>query len=142
MCFDVFRCTEGSSVSSLRALHVKGLMRCRVFPDGSKLVLSTSEGFLMVIHNLHFKTLARDMQGFRPHKYHQVQTGHSSTPGLEVFNRLFTAKRNRVELINDFPLQDNAGMITSLDVCRCSLHSVIVLGHVCYIGKQFELSMD
>jgi len=87
-----------------------------VFPDGSKLILSTSEGFLMIIHNLNLSTLSRDLQGFRPNKYYKVQTGRSSIPGIDVHNRLFTARRNRVELISDFPLQDNAGMITSLDV--------------------------
>jgi WD repeat-containing protein 32 len=70
----------------------------------------------MVVHSLNLTSLSRDLQGFRPNKYHRVQTGRSLIPGIEVHNRLFTAKRNRVELISDFPLQDNADMITSLDV--------------------------
>lgn len=40
-------------------------MRCRLSPDGSKLVICTTGGYLILIHDLDLNTLARDLHGFR-----------------------------------------------------------------------------
>lgn len=40
-------------------------MRCRLSPDASKLVICTTGGYLIIIHDLDLSTLARDLQGFR-----------------------------------------------------------------------------
>lgn len=42
-----------------------GLMRCRLSPDASKLVICTTGGYLIIVHDLDLSTLARDLAGFR-----------------------------------------------------------------------------
>lgn len=42
-----------------------GLMRCRLSPDASKLVICTTGGYLIIIHDLDLSSLARDLAGFR-----------------------------------------------------------------------------
>lgn len=40
-------------------------MRCRLSHDSSKLVICTTGGYLIIIHDLDLQTLARDLAGFR-----------------------------------------------------------------------------
>jgi len=56
----------GASDKETNALQSNsGLMRCRLSPDASKLVICTTGGYLILIHDLDLSTLARDLQGFR-----------------------------------------------------------------------------
>lgn len=48
-----------------KVFHTSGLMRCRITPDGSKLVLCTTGGYIMIIHDLDLTTLHKDLCGFR-----------------------------------------------------------------------------
>lgn len=48
-----------------KVFHTPGLMRCRLSPDDSKLVICTTGGYLILIHDLDLSTLSRDLQGFR-----------------------------------------------------------------------------
>ena len=71
----------------------------------------------MVVHDLDLLHLENDLKGFQSDLYRLMQKGHSS--GFDFgswLNPLFTAKRNRVELISDFPIENEAHSITSLDV--------------------------
>lgn len=52
-------------MSIMYLIKYTGLMRCRLAPDGSKLVICTTGGYLILIHDLDLNTLARDLQGFR-----------------------------------------------------------------------------
>lgn len=40
-------------------------MRCRLSPDLSRLVICTTGGYLIIIHNLDLSTLADDLKGFK-----------------------------------------------------------------------------
>lgn len=40
-------------------------MRCRISPDGSRLVICTTGGYLIIIHNLDLTKLEEDLKGFR-----------------------------------------------------------------------------
>lgn len=48
-----------------KVFHTSGLMRCRITPDGSKLVICTTGGYLMIIHDLDLTSLHKDLCGFR-----------------------------------------------------------------------------
>jgi WD40 repeat protein len=100
-----------------KALYLSCLLRMRLTHDSQKMILCTSEGYLMIVHDLDLKHLENDLRGFQSDLYRLMQKGHSS--GFDFgswLNRLFTAKRNRVELISDFPIENEAHSITSLDV--------------------------
>jgi len=107
-------------------------MRSRVTNDGTKLIMSTSDGYLMVVHNLDLTRLARDLFGFIPRHYYMCRHGYETDfPEEDEFRKYFTAKRNRVEIIDDFPMNDEPNMIPSLEVfCFCCslLCSISVLG--------------
>lgn len=105
-----------SSCPSQRLLHLSCIMRMRITKDGSKMILCTSEGYMMVIHDLNLETVEEDLKPFQSDLYRLMQKGHSCGFDFGSWcNHLFSAKRNRVELISDFP-QDDAHSITSLDV--------------------------
>lgn len=99
-----------------RIFYTNGLMRMRLTPDSRKMVISTTGGYLMVIHDLDLHTLSQDLQGFKPNMYHLIQMGTASAALGGVHDHLFTAKRNRVELISDFPCGNDAEVISSLQV--------------------------
>ena len=40
----------------------------------------------------------------------------AAVPPEDKLIKLFTSKRNRVEIIDDFPMDDNANMVPSLEV--------------------------
>lgn len=48
-----------------KVFHTPGLLRCRITPDASKLVISTTGGYLIIVHHLDLTTLAKDLSGFR-----------------------------------------------------------------------------
>lgn len=113
--WDINGYSEGD-VQFQRVFHTNGLMRMRLTPDSSKMVICTTGGFLMVVHDLDFDHLAQDLQGFKPNMYRLIQMGNSTFPIVYNFNHLFTAKRNRVELISDFPIGNEAEVISSLQI--------------------------
>jgi len=47
-----------------RLFHTNGLMRTRLTPDASKMVICTTSGYLMIIHDLDLHKLSQDLQGF------------------------------------------------------------------------------
>jgi len=109
-----------------RCLHVDGLMRCRVTRDGRKMIISMTDGFIMVIHDLDLNHLGRDLFGFVPSNYYDLKLGrkYNTKPPDDFFAELFTARRNRVEIIDDFPMGDEPSMVPSLEV-RVSVSPVV-----------------
>jgi len=101
-----------------RILHIDGLMRTRVTRDGSKLIISTTDGYMIVIHDLNLDRITKDLFGFVPSNHLIPLRGIATLdpPGEDPFEYLFTAKRNRVEIITDFPMDDEPSMIPSLEV--------------------------
>ena len=97
-----------------RVFYIEGLMRCKLTPDDSKLVISTSRGYLLIVHNLDLAHLDVDMEVFK-----SLETNNRWDPLTSVvanFNSLFERQKNRLEIINDFPEDDKAEIIASLEV--------------------------
>ncbi|UYV61171.1 DCAF10 [Cordylochernes scorpioides] len=113
--WDINKYTE-SNVQYQQVLYTKGLMRMRLSPDSSKMIICTLNGYLMVIHDLDFDHLKSDLHGFKPNSYRKIQASNVEWPKLGAYNRLFSARRNRVELIADFPEANEAAVISSLQV--------------------------
>ncbi|XP_018785597.1 PREDICTED: DDB1- and CUL4-associated factor 10 homolog [Bactrocera latifrons] len=101
-----------------KVFHTSGLMRCRITPDGSKLVLCTTGGYIMIIHDLDLTTLHKDLCGFRPIIYRLMQMGKQYIPQAAKFDHVFSKKqkKNRVELVTDFPKENDAEVILALEV--------------------------
>lgn len=62
--WDINSYTEQSLVYQ-KVFHMSGLMRCRISPDARKMVISTTGGYMIIVHNLDLSTLAKDMAGFK-----------------------------------------------------------------------------
>lgn len=102
--------------ASNKVFYTSGLMRSKLTPDSSKLLISTHEGYIIVIHNLDLTTLAEDLKGFKPNMYRLMQ--RSKTPlrlGL-MYNHVFEQEKNRVEFLADWPTGNDANIISSLQV--------------------------
>ena len=91
-------------------------MRSKLSPDGSKLIIATTSGYLIIIHDLDLTTLGHDLHGFKPNMYRLMQIRRAQPRQEYAFNHVFTRKKNRVEFITDFPMGDEAEMIASLEV--------------------------
>ncbi|EFX74031.1 hypothetical protein DAPPUDRAFT_324775 [Daphnia pulex] len=113
--WDINNYTE-QGLMSQRVFHTKGLMRMRLTPGNSKMVLSTAGGYIMVIHNLDFATLNQDLAGFKPNMYRLMQISQTPISLATDFSHLFTSKRNRIELISDWPIGNEAEVVSSLHV--------------------------
>ncbi|ALC47223.1 CG1523 [Drosophila busckii] len=123
--WDINSQTEQGLISQ-RVFHASGLMRCRISPAGDKLVLCTSSGYIMIVHHLDLTTLHKDLCGFRPGIYRLMQLGDQFIPQAAKYDHVFSRrqKKNRVELVTDFPEQNDAEMIMALQIdphCRCML---------------------
>ncbi|XP_071946847.1 DDB1- and CUL4-associated factor 10-like [Antedon mediterranea] len=79
-------------------LNFRTLMRMRLTADGTKMLLSSASGLYVVIHDLNLEHLMEDMEGIedfiRPVPFFQEELEHG---------HIFYRKRNRVEVVNDFP---------------------------------------
>ncbi|XP_044737300.1 DDB1- and CUL4-associated factor 10 [Chrysoperla carnea] len=115
--WDINSYTE-SSLTHKRVFHTNGLMRTRLSPNASKMVICTTGGYLILIHDLNLKTLAQDLSGFKPNMYRLMQLSSQTIPVANAFSHLFSPKRtsNRVEFITDFPVGDEAEVVSSLQI--------------------------
>ncbi|XP_017796654.1 PREDICTED: DDB1- and CUL4-associated factor 10 [Habropoda laboriosa] len=115
--WDINSFTE-NSILYTRVFHTNGLMRTRLSPDASKMLISTTSGYLIIIHNLKLSTLTQDLAGFRPNMYRLMQSSQTTIPNVASFTHLFSPSRahNRVEFLTDFPVGDDAEIISSLQV--------------------------
>ncbi|CAH1170514.1 unnamed protein product [Phaedon cochleariae] len=95
---------------------MNGLMRMKLTEDGSKMVISTTNGFMIIIHDLNLLTLATDLRSFRPSLYRLMQISDQCFPVATIYNSLFSPsrRRNRIEFIEDFP--NEAEVISSLQI--------------------------
>ncbi|GLH12656.1 DDB1- and CUL4-associated factor 10 homolog [Gryllus bimaculatus] len=115
--WDINSYTESGFVYN-RVFHTNGLMRTRLNPDASKMIICTTGGYLMIVHNLDLNTLAQDLNGFKPNMYRLMQLSQTTIPLAADFTHLFSQQRkiNRVELITDFPKGDDAEVVSSLQI--------------------------
>ena len=114
--FNVFPYLFRSGLTSQRVFHTNGLMRMRLTAESSKMILCTAGGYLMVVHNLDFATLNRDLAGFKPNMYRLMQISQAPISIATSFSNLFSSKRNRVELISDWPDGNEAEVVSALQV--------------------------
>ena len=56
--------TENSMLYD-KVLLMNGLMRTKLTPDGSKMVISTTGGYIVIVHDLNLATLANDFRSFK-----------------------------------------------------------------------------
>ncbi|XP_074028036.1 DDB1- and CUL4-associated factor 10 [Leptinotarsa decemlineata] len=107
---------NGNSLNYDKVFLMNGLMRMKLTEDGTKMIISTTTGFMIIIHDLNLSTLATDLRFFRPSLYRLMQLSEQCFPVGTVHNYLFspTRKRNRIEFIDDFPQEAEA--ISSLQI--------------------------
>uniref|UniRef100_A0A1L8DNM0 Putative wd40 domain protein n=1 Tax=Nyssomyia neivai TaxID=330878 RepID=A0A1L8DNM0_9DIPT len=115
--WDINSSTE-SGLLYKNVFHTTGLMRCRLTPDANKLVICTTGGYMIIIHDLNLETLAEDLAGFRPNLHRLMQLGRQLIPFASRFHHLFlrSQRTNRVELVSDFPEGNDAEVISSLQI--------------------------
>ncbi|XP_061721757.1 DDB1- and CUL4-associated factor 10 isoform X2 [Cydia pomonella] len=101
-----------------RVFHASGLMRCRLSPDARQMVMCTTRGLLVIVHDLNLTTLAQDLHGFKPNMYRLMQTSNQLIPIAAQYDHLFDSKRsqNRIEFICDFPEGNDAEVVSALQI--------------------------
>ncbi|XP_059469759.1 DDB1- and CUL4-associated factor 10 homolog isoform X2 [Neocloeon triangulifer] len=117
VCWDINKLVEDSCPHTT-LLKANDLMRTKLSPDGSKLIVSSSSGYLMVVHDLDVGKLPEDLKLFKPSLYRLMQETLIMIPELAKYTNRFKRDcyRNRIELISDFPRDDEATSISSLEV--------------------------
>ena len=100
-----------------KLFHLDSLMRTRLTPDSSKLIMSTSGGFYLVIHDLDLDALASDFEDHDPSEYADIlQNGSPHDLKGHRSNEMFHRPRNRAEIVMDFPKEGSGQCISSLVV--------------------------
>ncbi|KAJ2953423.1 hypothetical protein O0L34_g1011 [Tuta absoluta] len=101
-----------------RVFHASGLMRCRLSPDAKQMVMCTTGGLLVVIHDLNLATLAQHLHGFKPNLYRLMQMSQQVIPIAALYDHLFESSRkeNRVEFVSDFPDGNDAEVVSALQI--------------------------
>lgn len=101
-----------------RIFNAPDLMRCRLSPDSSQMVMCTTGGLIIIVHNLDLPSLKRDLSGFKPNIFRLMQTAHQNFPVAKDYIGLFHKDRskNRLEFISDFPNENDAAVVSSLQV--------------------------
>ncbi|XP_038071013.1 DDB1- and CUL4-associated factor 10-like [Patiria miniata] len=105
-----------------KVFYIESLMRTRLTPDCTKLVMSTARGFYIIVHDLNLSTLNSDLAGLDFARHYQgVGLGEEPSEfdgelGLERIWQGRRRGRNRVELVSDFPDGSKASCISSLVV--------------------------
>lgn len=64
LAWDLNNPTENNYLS-YDACQLDGLMRMKLTNDGSKMILSTTAGYMFVIHDLHLEKLKKDLEKFQ-----------------------------------------------------------------------------
>jgi len=105
---------QESGAEFKKVFYTNGLMRMRLTPDSSKMVISTMNGYLVVVHDLDLNTMSEDLAGFKPNMYRLMQISGKAIEMAINYTSLFHAKRNRVEIISDFPEGNDAEVLSSL----------------------------
>ncbi|KAK7794396.1 hypothetical protein R5R35_011675 [Gryllus longicercus] len=90
----------------------------RLNPDASKMIIWTTRGYLIIVHDLDLNTVAADFDGFDPgigpvwdlEDFSQS----ASLPRENVFSR--SRKRNRAEAVLDFPHLDVFQTVSALEI--------------------------
>lgn len=62
--WEINTCKEGD-IACNKVFSTNGLMRTRLTPDATKMVICTTGGYLIIIHNLDLNTMSQDLEGFK-----------------------------------------------------------------------------
>lgn len=62
--WDLCSPTENSLIHG-KVFHMSCLMRTKLTPDCSKMIIATTNGYMIMIHDLNLSTMAADMKTFR-----------------------------------------------------------------------------
>lgn len=62
--WDLCSPTENNLIHS-RIFQMSGLMRTKLSPDCSKLLIATTNGYIIIIHDLNLASMATDMRTFK-----------------------------------------------------------------------------
>lgn len=54
-----------NSVLYNKVFVMTGLMRTKLTPDGSKMIIATTNGYMIIVHDLNLSTMSNDMKTFR-----------------------------------------------------------------------------
>ncbi|XP_022106729.1 DDB1- and CUL4-associated factor 10-like [Acanthaster planci] len=105
-----------------KVFYIESLMRTRLTPDCTKLVMSTAGGFYILIHDLDLSTLNSDLAGINFTRHIQLDSLGEEVEGTPAWvcrraGQSPTRRgRNRMELVADFPEGSKASCISSLVV--------------------------
>ena len=93
-------------------LQFSNLIRMKLYPDGSKMVISAIPGKLLAVHNLNLNYLQFDVEGEEYPFW-----GFSESSPVSFASHLWPSKeRNSLEIIQDFPEECSPWCISSLEV--------------------------
>lgn len=59
-----FRYSEERSPCN-KVFDTKGLMRMKLTPDGTKMIICTTNGYMIVVHDLNLETMPEDLNDFK-----------------------------------------------------------------------------
>ncbi|KAK7863783.1 hypothetical protein R5R35_005400 [Gryllus longicercus] len=93
------------------------LLRLRLNPEESKMIISTARGYLMIVHELDLCTLAQDLDQFELEMFgfaylHETSTLRHKGSRFLSPNR----RRNRLEIVADFPGADGSNVVSALEI--------------------------
>ncbi|XP_050536014.1 DDB1- and CUL4-associated factor 10 [Daktulosphaira vitifoliae] len=114
--WDINSYSEEGRVCNNSVFHINGLMRIKILPDSSKMVVCTTGGYILLVHNLDLDTLGTDIEGFKPNMYRLMQLSKTTIPNAAAHTHMFSRNKNRVEFIVDFPRNDDAEIISSIQL--------------------------
>lgn len=72
--FLFLRYTDNGEVPHKVLFQTRNLMRTALSADQTKLVMSTSSGYIMVVHDFDIDTIADDLNGFKVSQLHVSTT--------------------------------------------------------------------
>ena len=73
--------------------------------------------YLVVVHDLDLGTMSEDLSGFKPNLYRLMQISGKALELAINYTSLFHSKRNRVEIISDFP-EGNEPEVFLFEICK------------------------
>ena len=113
--WDINRYSSGDGVSNQNnkiVLQFSNLIRMKLCPDGSKMIISAIPGNLLVLHNLNLDNLQYDIEG---EEYPFWSASESSLVSY-ASHRWPSKERNALEMVQDFPDECLPWCISSLEV--------------------------
>lgn len=113
--WDINRYSSGDGVSNQNnkiVLQFSNLIRMKLCPDGSKMIISAIPGNLLVLHNLNLDYLQYDIEG---EEYPFWSASESSLVSY-ASHRWPSKERNALEMVQDFPDECLPWCISSLEV--------------------------